>query len=194
MALLRPPAAGEIKGYAAGLIAAGLDDELSRLNRMLNTDAPERTVIIVGEPGIGKSALLAALLDGARGRAVVLAGRCDPLGRDLPLQPLLDGLEVLLRVVERAGAAADGAAARIVIDDLHLAGPSTVAWLRFAARRSERLRLVLASRPSPVPAPDGAGRIDLGPLDLAAAGQLARSFLIFAALRGCDKARWRVRP
>ncbi|MGH3549068.1 MAG: AAA family ATPase [Pseudonocardiaceae bacterium] len=157
---------------------------------MLNTDAPERTVLIVGEPGIGKSALLAALLDGARGRVVVLAGRCDPLGRDLPLQPLLDGLEVLLRglgreraaevlgadsgvlepllgaghatrptgtahasvpvpanpgevlgqlfaallrVVERAGAGADGAAVLIVIDDLHLAGPSTVEWLRFAA-------------------------------------------------------------
>ncbi|PZS22070.1 MAG: hypothetical protein DLM61_26705 [Pseudonocardiales bacterium] len=78
----------------------------------------------------------------------------------------------LLRVVERAGSGADGAPVLIVVDDLHLAGPSTVEWLRFAARRSQRLRLVLASRPTPVPVPDGARRIELGPLDLAAAGQL----------------------
>ncbi|PZS22069.1 MAG: hypothetical protein DLM61_26700 [Pseudonocardiales bacterium] len=76
---------------------AGREDELSRLHGLLHADAPERTVLVVGEPGIGKSALLAAFLAGARGRAVALAGRCDPLGRDLPLQPLLDGLEVLLR-------------------------------------------------------------------------------------------------
>lgn len=214
---------------AQSATVAGRDDELSRLHRLLHTDASEHTVIIVGEPGIGKSALLAAFVAGARGRAVVLAGRCDPLGRDLPLQPLLDGLEVLLRglgreratevlgadsgvlepllgagyatrptgtahasvpvpadpgealgqlfaallrVVERAASGADGAPVLIVIDDLHLAGASTVEWLRFATRRSERLRLALASRPSPGPAPDGAGRIELGPLDLGAAGQL----------------------
>jgi DNA-binding SARP family transcriptional activator/tetratricopeptide (TPR) repeat protein len=207
---------------------AGRDDELRRLHRLLHADALEHTVIVSGEPGIGKTALLAAFLAGARGRAVIIAGRCDPLGRDLPLQPLLDGLEVLLRglgreraaevlgadagvlgpllgagfatrpaganapvpvpadpgealgqlfaallrVVERAGSGGDGAALLIVVDDLHLAGRSTVEWLRFAARRSERLRLVLASRPTPVPVPEGAGRIELGPLDLAAAGRL----------------------
>jgi DNA-binding SARP family transcriptional activator/tetratricopeptide (TPR) repeat protein len=208
---------------------AGRDDELSRLHRLLHADAPEHTVIVFGEPGIGKTALLAAFLAGARGRAVVIAGRCDPLGRDLPLQPLLDGLEVLLRglgreraaevlgadagvlepllgacyatgptgtanasvpvpadpgealgrlfaallrVVERAGSGAPGPPVLIVVDDLHLADPSTVEWLGFAARRSERLRLALASRSLPVPVPDGAGRLELGPLDLAAAGRL----------------------
>ncbi|MGH3982335.1 MAG: AAA family ATPase, partial [Pseudonocardiaceae bacterium] len=214
---------------------AGRDAELALLDRVLHADAPYRTVIVVGEPGIGKSALLDAFLAGARGRAAVLAGRCDPLGRDLPLQPLLDGLEVLLRglgreraaevlgadaeviepllgaahithpagtasaavpvptdpgqalgrlfaallrVVERAGSGPDGGPAGpvlVVVDDLHLAGPSTVEWLRFAARRSERLRLVLASRSVQMPVPDGAQRVELGPLDVAAAGQLVEA-------------------
>jgi DNA-binding SARP family transcriptional activator len=220
-------------------VVAGRDAELAQLTQVLLPGAAVRTVIVVGEPGIGKSALLDAFLASARGRVVALAGRCDPLGRDLPLQPLLDGLEVLLRglgreraaevlgpdagmmepllgtahtllgtahtrsemgsasatvpvpadpaeaqgrlfaallrVVDRLGAGPEGAAPAavlVVVDDLHLAGPSTVEWLRFAARRSGRLRLVLASRPGPVPVPDGARRIELGPLDLAAAGQL----------------------
>jgi hypothetical protein len=81
----------------------------------------------------------------------------------------------LLRVAERAGSAPEGgwtAPALIAVDDLHLAGPSTVEWLRFAARRSQRLRLVLATRSTAVALPDGAQRIELGPLDLAAAGWL----------------------
>ncbi|HEX6405160.1 MAG TPA: AAA family ATPase [Pseudonocardiaceae bacterium] len=216
-------------GVARSRKVTGRDDELAQLDRLLQAGTPDRTVVVVGEPGIGKTALLDAFLAGLHGRAAVLAGRCDPMGRDLPLQPLLDGLEVLLRglgrdraaeilgadagliepllgsvhtgatamtvpvpadasealgrlfaallrVAERAaGSSPDGGSATpvlIVIDDLHLAGPSTAEWLRFAARRSQRLRLVLATRSAVMALPDGAQRIELGPLDLAAAGRL----------------------
>lgn len=203
----------------------GRDSELDRLDRMLQAGAPGRAVVVVGEPGIGKTALLDAFLAGLHGRAAVLAGRCDPMGRDLPLQPLLDGLDALLRglgadraaeilgadagviepmlgsvhtgvtvpvpadpgetlgwlfaallrVAERAGSSSQGGPATpvvIIVDDLHLAGPSTVEWLRFAARRSQRLRLLLATRTTELPLPDGAQHIELGPLDLAAASRL----------------------
>ncbi|HJT02085.1 MAG TPA: AAA family ATPase, partial [Pseudonocardiaceae bacterium] len=206
----------------------GRDAELAQLDRLLDSGAPARAVAVIGEPGVGKTALLDAFLAGLRGRAVVLAGRCDPIGRDLPLQPLLDGLDVLLRglgrdraaeilgadamviepllgavhsntaavtvpapadpgealgrlfaallrVAERAGSSPQGGPAvpvLIVVDDLHLAGPSTVEWLRFVARRSQRLRAVLATRSAGVALPDGTQRIELGPLDLAAAGRL----------------------
>jgi DNA-binding SARP family transcriptional activator len=206
----------------------GRNGELARLDRLLEAGAAVRVLVVVGEPGIGKTALLDAFLAGLRGRAAVLAGRCDPMGRELPLQPLLDGLDALLRglgrdraseilgadagviepllgsvqtdttgatvpvpadpgetlgrlfaallrVAERAGSSPQGNLAvpvLIVIDDLHLAGPSTVEWLRFAARRSQRLRLLLASRSTAPALPEGAQRLELGPLDLAAAGQL----------------------
>lgn len=45
-----------------------------------------RALLIEGEPGVGKSALLDAALGAADGRAcVVLRGSCDELGRQLPL-------------------------------------------------------------------------------------------------------------
>lgn len=211
-------------GIARSQKVTGRDAELAQLDRLLDTGTLARTIVVVGEPGIGKTALLDAFLTGLRGRAAVLAGRCDPMGRELPLQPLLDGLDVLLRglgrdraadilgadavviepllgavhtntagvtvpapadpgealgrlfaallrVAERAGSS-PAAPVLIVVDDLHLAGPSTVEWLRFAARRSQRLRLLLATRSTVAALPDGAHRIELGPLDLAAAGRL----------------------
>jgi hypothetical protein len=157
-------------------------------------------VLVRGEAGIGKTALVNAWVDGAAGRAVVLRGRCDELGRDLPLQPVADALSVhlrglgpamvetvigadgpvvrdvlgwsgaaatattvaepeggrsqlfgaLLAVTERAGA---GRPVVLVIEDLHLAGASTLAWLAFARRRGRRLLLVATTRPgAPEPA------------------------------------------
>ena len=204
---------------------AGRDEELQALHQELDGVAGggTRVVVVEGEPGIGKSSLLGAFLAEARGRAAILSGSCDPLGRELPLQPLLDGLDTLLggmsrpaamellgadaplvepllgralatpaaepvgvpadpgqaqarlfaallRVVGRA-AAAHGRAV-VAVDDLQHAGPGTLAWLRFAARRGDRLLLALAAR-TPVPhPPEDARRIVLGPLDLADARRL----------------------
>jgi DNA-binding SARP family transcriptional activator len=54
-------------------------------------------VVVEGEPGIGKSALIDAFRARVSDDALVIIGRCDELGRDLPLQPLLDGVERHLR-------------------------------------------------------------------------------------------------
>ena len=55
-------------------------------------------VVIEGEPGIGKTALIDAWTSGLDpSTTVVLHGRCDPLGRDLPLQPVADALHEAVR-------------------------------------------------------------------------------------------------
>jgi DNA-binding SARP family transcriptional activator len=209
----------------AGAALVGRDAELAVLHGLLAevTAGGRLVALLEGEPGIGKSSLLATFLAGARGRAAVFSGSCDPLGRDMPLQPLLDGLETLLRGMSRQGAAeilgADApvvapllgslpldppsgsvgaptdpaeaqlrlfaallrvvgraadqqGAAVVALDDLQHAGPSTLAWLRFAARRGDRLLLLAATRAPVADPPEGARRLPLGPLDLAAAGLL----------------------
>jgi len=61
-------------------------------------------VIVEGDAGIGKSTLVDAWSQSVQSEAVVLRGRCDELGRDLPLQPVTDALADHLRVAgdERA--------------------------------------------------------------------------------------------
>ncbi len=165
----------------------GREEDLARLDEAFAAAAAGASgaVVVEGEAGIGKTALVeewCARLNGA----VVLAGRCDELGRDLPLQPVLDGLAAhlrdtdldvgavvdvaagqaalftnLLAVVERAG---DGRPVVIVVEDVHLAGASTLEWLAFAVRRGRRLLVVATSR-GPVPL-RSAEVLRLGPLDL----------------------------
>lgn len=179
-------------------------------------------VDIEGDVGIGKTALVADLTQRARrAGSVVLAGRCDELGRDLPLQPVLDALDTHLQAIgpEAAGQllasdlavlgpvlgrgapvpAADApptdttsvtepgsgrailfgallgvlrrltasAAVLVVIEDVHLAGDSTIEWCRMAARRCARAMIVTTRRPDgrAVFADQPATHITLGPLD-----------------------------
>src|SRR5207249_10846309 len=128
-----------------------------------------RAVLIEGEAGIGKTALLDAWT-ATLANALIVAGRCDELGRELPLQPILDGLAPhlqdadldvgavvdhaagptalfgkLLGVVERA---ASDRPVVIVVEDVHLAGSSTMEWLAFALRRGRRLLVVATARGS----------------------------------------------
>ena len=158
-------------------------------------------VAVTGEAGIGKTTVVEHWAAQASQRgAVVLRGRCDELGRDLPLQPVADALADHLRSVgaERSAAivgaddgvlaallgpvvesaatvvsqvetsqlalftalaravtrAADGGPVVLVVEDLHLAGPSTVGWLAFARHRCPGTVLLVTSRSR-----------DLGPLD-----------------------------
>jgi len=69
--------------------------------------------------------------------------------------------ENLLAVVHRAGAVI------VAIEDIHLAGPSTLEWLAFAIRRGTRV--VVTTRTIGLP---GATVLHLGPLDLDAAIEL----------------------
>lgn len=62
-------------------------------------------VLVEGEPGVGKSALLAAWRSRVPPDVLVRSGRADELGRDLPLQPVADALAahlVLLSPADRA--------------------------------------------------------------------------------------------
>ncbi|HEX2064217.1 MAG TPA: BTAD domain-containing putative transcriptional regulator [Acidimicrobiales bacterium] len=79
---------------------AGREREMAVLAEVLEQVMAEdsRLLVVEGEAGIGKTALLdaAAAVAGEHGFFVV---RCqaDALGRDLPLQPVLDGLAAALR-------------------------------------------------------------------------------------------------
>jgi DNA-binding CsgD family transcriptional regulator len=75
----------------------GRDSELAMLAGLVTAVAAGRgsSVLIEGEPGIGKSTLVRAALGGvADGRCQVFWGAGDELGQALPLLPLLDGLRV----------------------------------------------------------------------------------------------------
>jgi DNA-binding CsgD family transcriptional regulator len=75
----------------------GRDSELAMLARLMTDVASGRgsSVLIEGEPGIGKSALVrAALAETASGGCQVFWGAGDELGQALPLLPLLEGLRV----------------------------------------------------------------------------------------------------
>lgn len=147
-------------------------------------DASDDSIVLEGEAGIGKTALLTAWL--ATVAAPVLVGRCDELGRELPLQPVLDAMAPHLSDADLdVGAVADAAAGRValfenllavvhripgaivVVEDIHLAGRSTLEWLAFASRRG--VRVVATSRHGGIP---GTRTVAVPPLDLDAATAL----------------------
>ena len=113
-----PPAApSEIVGRA---------HEVTTLDGWLAQVAHSRggvLVVVEGDAGIGKTTLVESWSRRVEGEAVVLRGRCDELGRDLPLQPVTDALADHLRTIgtERAGAILDEDAATLA----PLLGPVT---------------------------------------------------------------------
>ena len=75
----------------------GRDSEMALLTELLKEVSAGRgsSVLIEGEPGIGKSALVRTVLTGAPDAACqVFWGAGDELGQALPLLPFLDGLGV----------------------------------------------------------------------------------------------------
>jgi DNA-binding SARP family transcriptional activator len=208
------PTRPRIVGRDADL--AWLDEERARAFA-----GEARAVVVEGDPGIGKSTLLDAFRSLIAGDALVIVGRCDELGRDLPLQPLLDGVEGYLRnaglaardVIDQAssplapllGSApggqrtsevtttqdaeageatlfrslldvierlATGRPIVILLEDIHLAGAGTIAWVRYALRRSSRLLVVATRRTQLGPTITDARTLTLGPLALSEAIEL----------------------
>jgi DNA-binding SARP family transcriptional activator/tetratricopeptide (TPR) repeat protein len=182
----------------AGAALVGRDRELDALQVHLDAARREvRVVVVVGEVGIGKTTLVRHFAEQARraGSRVVMA-RTDALGRDLPLQPLLDALgidgEAMGASTEDHGwattlpnAAADrprrfGAvfdeligASRptlLVVDDLQWADSTTVEWLAWVQRRAGALLVLAVTRPGVVLA--GGHELVVGPLDNAAIGAI----------------------
>ncbi|MBV9577580.1 MAG: AAA family ATPase [Chloroflexi bacterium] len=201
----------------------GRDPQLAALTDLLGRARTGESMLAVvqGEAGIGKTTLVTSWSSGLLGEALVIHAGCDELGRDLPLQPILDGLEAHLRTLDSdevaaclAGAepvlgpllgrfstataptgpttVADPAAGRallfaallatieraagqraavVIVEDVHLAGASTIEWMRFAARRGKRL-LVVATRRPEGPSLGPTTLLTLGPLDLESVARL----------------------
>ena len=116
-----------------------------------------RLVLVAGEPGVGKTALVRAFC-AARDGSRVLWGACDALLTPRPLAPVteiaaqVDG--ELAKIVGAGAAPADllaalaadlrrGPAAVIVLEDMHWADEATLDLLRVLGRRIETLPAVV---------------------------------------------------
>ena len=142
-----------------------------------------RSVLIEGEPGIGKSALLARALDGVDpGRCEILRGACDDLWGRFPLAimarilgvelgpalasaPLAEGARTvptadpLFAEVERLLAAVDAKTAErpvlLAVDDLQWADEASLLLWRRLSRATSQVPLLLVGTCRPFPRGDG---------------------------------------
>ncbi len=81
----------------------GRDREMARLDQLLSDARGGRSTIVAveGEAGIGKSTLATAWLSSLdRSRVFVAEGRCDELGRDLPLAAVADAVAAAVRMAD----------------------------------------------------------------------------------------------
>ncbi|MFE9745286.1 ATP-binding protein [Saccharothrix saharensis] len=151
---------------AVTLRLAGRERELGRLLALVDDLSQGRgaALLVEGEPGIGKTALVRAACDAAAARGFrVCRGAGDELGRPLPLLPLLDALAVARS--ESAGATAERLLARVddlcaigpvvlVLDDLQWADEASVAVWRRLAGLVPQLPLLLVGVLRPLPRRD----------------------------------------
>jgi len=175
---------------------------LTELSRALQAPAGH-VVLVAGEAGIGKSALVKRFTERHSADARFLFGACDPLHTPRALGPLHDlGREAggRLAALLAAGGPREelfaalldelGEPSRrrvIVIEDAHWADEATFDLLVFLARRMDRTRalLIVTYRDDEVPAghplravvgrlPHQTRRLRLAPLSEAAVAELAR--------------------
>ena len=162
-----------------------------------------RVVIVVGEPGIGKTALVTEFLAGLEPGARVLVGSCDDLSIPRPLGPIHDLVGSLSPALEQtleAGAAPyeihrlllDELALPprptvLVLEDIHWADEATLDVVTLLARRIATLPLllVLTCRDGEAPPAHpmhaavaatlthGSGYLELAPLSAEAVASLA---------------------
>ena len=95
--VFRPPLPAALDGLALGFFV-GRDKESSVLDEAWTQakDGGHRVVLIGGEPGVGKTRLVAQLARRAHDQgAVVLLGRCDPEGA-IVYQPFIEALRALV--------------------------------------------------------------------------------------------------
>lgn len=134
---------------------------LSDVLRGVRASGQGRLVLIGGEAGVGKTALLRAFCDQQLGKLRILWGACEPLHTPHPLVPLLDVaeatkgrlqelVEVGARPYEVASALLSELRARpptlLVLEDLHWADEATLDVIALLATRiSSAPALVLAS-------------------------------------------------
>jgi DNA-binding SARP family transcriptional activator/tetratricopeptide (TPR) repeat protein len=138
-------------------------------------------VVIEGDVGIGKTTLVEAWSRLVERDAVVLRGRCDELGRDLPLQPVADALADHLRIVGRERAAdllgEDAATLAPLLGPVVASGATVVADTDSARTR------IFASLLAVIDRLDGEKPTILVVEDLHAASAATRAWLSFARRR-----------
>ena len=85
----------------------GRDAEMALLDALLATtsEGASQAAVIEADAGMGKSTLLSAWLARVGATSMVISGRCDALGDDLPLQPIVDGVIAHLDALGRDAAA-----------------------------------------------------------------------------------------
>jgi DNA-binding CsgD family transcriptional regulator/tetratricopeptide (TPR) repeat protein len=139
-------------------------DELSALGNYLEDvqrSSRGRVVLVGGEAGVGKTALLRRFCERCGKAARILWGGCDPLFTPLPLGPFLDVADVTGGDLEDlvVGGARPYEVIRalsaelrmqtptvLVLEDLHWADEATLDVLRLLARRAEMVpALVVAT-------------------------------------------------
>jgi DNA-binding CsgD family transcriptional regulator/tetratricopeptide (TPR) repeat protein len=201
-------ATGTGAGGAAGLLLERAA-ELSMLVECLEAverRSSGRILLVGGEAGVGKTALVRRFCDERRRSARVLRGACDPLFTPRPLGPFLDigreaggELEAFVETsampYEVVTALAHELSARtptvFVLEDLHWADEATLDVLRLLARRVETVpALVVATyrddeldRAHPLrlvlgelATSETVGRLKLSPLSQEAVAQLAEPY------------------
>jgi DNA-binding CsgD family transcriptional regulator len=151
---------------AVTLRLAGRERETGRLLGLVDELSHGRgtALLVEGEPGIGKTALVRAACDVAAARGFrVCRGAGDELGRPLPLLPLLDALaagrsESAAVTAERLLARVDDLCAIgpvvLVLDDLQWADEASVAVWRRLAGLVPQLPLLLIGVLRPLPRRD----------------------------------------
>lgn len=160
MATFLPPrlASGAYADHVALVERTQLVETLTGLHRDALAGSG-RLVLVHGEAGVGKSALLREWSGAAAVHCRILWGACDPLSSPRPLGPLVDvaphldpqvgellrsgerdGLfEAVLTALEKAGPVV------LLIEDLHWADGSTLDLLRFLARRLEGTHVLVVT-------------------------------------------------